>query len=58
MFAAAAAARVATTDQRGIERAAASSDPEIRSFAENVISMLDLDREHRIRREQRRRDGG
>jgi len=56
MFAAAAAARVAPTDQRGIDEAATSSDPEIRSFAENVISMLDLDREIRLRREQRRRD--
>lgn len=55
MFAAAAAARVAPTDRGGIEEAAASSDPEIQSFAENVISMLDLDRELRLRREQRRR---
>lgn len=58
MVAAAAAARVAASDRRGIEEAAASSDPEIRSFAENVISMLDLDREIRIRREQERRDRG
>lgn len=58
MFAAAAAARVAPTDRRGIEETAASSDPEIQSFAENVISMLDLDREIRLRREQERRDGG
>ncbi len=56
MFAAAAAARVAATDRRGIEQAAASGDPEIRSFAESVISMLDLDRKIRIRRERRRRD--
>jgi hypothetical protein len=56
MFAAAAAARVAATDRRGIEEAAASGDPEIRSFAESVISMLDLDREIQARREQRRRD--
>jgi hypothetical protein len=55
MFAAAAAARVSATDQRGIEEAAASGDPEIRSFAENVISLLDLDRELRAEREQRRR---
>jgi hypothetical protein len=60
MFAAAAAARVAASDRRGIEQAAASSDPEIRSFAENVISMLNLDRKIRIRREQeqRRRERG
>jgi hypothetical protein len=58
MFAAAAAARVAPTDRRGIEQAAALNDPEIRSFAESVISMLDLDRKQRLRREQRRREGG
>ena len=56
MFAAAAAARVAATDRRGIEQVAESSDPEIRSFAENVISMLNLDREIRVRREQERTD--
>jgi len=59
MFAAAAAARVAPADRRGIEQAAISNDPEIRSFAENVIAMLDLDREQQLRREQqRRRDQG
>jgi len=57
MFAAAAAARVAPADRRGIEQAATSNDPEIRSFAENVISMLNLDREQRLRREQWRSDG-
>lgn len=56
MFAAAATARVAPTDRRGIEQAAISSDPEIRRFAESVISMLDLDQRIRIRREQERRD--
>lgn len=56
MFAAAAASRVAASDRRGIEEAVTSSDPEIRSFAENAISMLDLQQRIRIRREQERRD--
>jgi hypothetical protein len=56
MFAAAAAARVAAADRRGIEDAATSDDPEIRSFAESLISMLNLDREIRARQEQRRRE--
>jgi hypothetical protein len=58
LFAAAAAARVAASDRQGIEQAATSTDPEIHSFAESVISMLDLDRKLRIRREQERRDRG
>jgi hypothetical protein len=58
MFAAAAAARVAQTDRRCVEQAGETSDPEIRSFAENAIAMLDLDHEIGIRREERRKDQG
>jgi hypothetical protein len=55
MFAAAAAARVAETSAQGIEEAGLSGDPEIRSFAENVIEMLDLRQRIRARQEQRSR---
>jgi hypothetical protein len=56
MFAAAAAARVAETSPQGIEEADLSGDPEIRSFAENVIEMLDLRQNMRARQEQGRRN--
>jgi hypothetical protein len=56
MFAAAAAARVAEITRQGIEDAAASDDSDIRSFAGNVIEILDLRQEIRARQEQRRRD--
>ena len=56
MVAAAAAARVAETSRQGIEEAALSDDPEIRSFADNVIEILDLREEIRARQEQRKRD--
>jgi hypothetical protein len=55
MFAAAAAARVAAADRQGLERAAASDDPEVRSFAESVLSELDLDKDILARQELRRR---
>ena len=56
MFAAAAAARVAGTDRRAIAQAALAGDPEIRSFAENVIEIFDLRQETRARQERRRRE--
>jgi hypothetical protein len=66
MFAAAAAARVAeahrhgfeqaAADRHGIERAATSDDPDVRSFAERVISHLNLRVEIRARQEKRRRE--
>jgi hypothetical protein len=55
MFAAAAAGRVAAADRTGIERAAASHDPEVRSFAESVLSQLDLAKDVLSRQEERRR---
>jgi hypothetical protein len=56
MFAAAAAGRVAETNRQGIEEAATSDDPDIRSFAHGVIEILDLRQELRAQREQRRHD--
>jgi hypothetical protein len=54
MFAAAAAARVAEADRQGIEQAVRSDDPDVRSFAENVISRLDLVEEIRATQARRR----
>jgi hypothetical protein len=56
MFAAAAAARVAETNRQAMEEAGLSGDPEIRSFAEDIVQTLDLRQEIRTRQEQRRRD--
>jgi hypothetical protein len=56
MFAAAAAARQAAADRRGIEHAAAVHDPDVRSFAERILSELDLDQEIRATQERRRRE--
>jgi hypothetical protein len=58
MFAAAAAARVAAASRQGLEDAAASADPEVRSFAEHEIEMLDFRQQRRAEREQRRRERG
>jgi hypothetical protein len=55
MFAAAAAARVTAATRQGIEEAVTSNDPEIRSFAENVIEMQNLHLQIRTEQEQRRR---
>lgn len=58
MFAAAAAARMAATSRQGLEDAAASDDPDVRSFAEGEIEMLDFRQQVRAEQEQRRRDQG
>ena len=58
MFAAAAAARVVATSRQGLEGAAASDDPDVRSFAEGEIEMLDFRQQVRAEQEQRRRDRG
>ena len=58
MFAAAAALRVAAASRHGLEDAAASDDPDVRSFAEGEIKMLNFRQRLREEREQRRRDRG
>jgi hypothetical protein len=55
MFAAAAAARGGRKSWLGIEQAAASDDPDIRSFASNLIERFELEQEIQARQEQRRR---
>lgn len=55
MFGAAAVGRVAEADRRGLERAAASDDSEVRSFAEDELSIMDLHEEIRANQERRRR---
>jgi hypothetical protein len=58
MFAGAAAARVAGASRQALDDAAASDDPDVRSFAEGEIKILDRRQRRRAEQEQRRRDQG
>jgi hypothetical protein len=55
LFAAAAAARLEPDDLGALERAAASTDPEIRSFAESELEILTIREESRRSGQARRR---
>jgi hypothetical protein len=58
MFAGAAAARVAGASRQALDDAAASDDPDVRSFAEGEIKILDRRQRRHAEQEQRRRDQG